>query len=409
MLQHEAMTLPTATDEADLVARTASLIALAGFAPYVAGHLVEPTDAYFPDEWMPTPAGVAQLAARVLDYAGIDEVAIDARHADADEPRPAPLSDDEPAPGVWALTVEAHRIGLAVDLDQLDDRLALLATLARIAATVFRLRQAITPGPAESEARDLDVTAAYLGFGLITTNAAHRFRARRPVNDMGDGRAAPLYAHRRLGALTPGEQACLLALHQQARAAPAVDRKAIAAQLEPNQRTWFLDACKRLAARDVLAELGLPPRESWPRPRPRPSAPVTSLVRAQRAVPTAIARGGVGGVHAGEPVFRAASSYAAPYGGYGLLAGLLAALLVGLAGLAGPVMIAVALGVPTVLTVLGARRPRDLCAGARCGMPLPSHATRCPSCGGTVAGRLLPGETRLDAEERLGLDAGDLA
>ena len=67
-----------------------------------------------------------------------------------------------------------------------------------------------------------------------------------------------------------------------------------------------------------------------------------------------------------------------------------------------------AIGAAAVISVggavIGSRVRRDHCADSRCNRILAPELTRCPGCGGTIAGTLLRGENRLEAEERLGVN-----
>ena len=67
---------PASTSDA-LVADLRALIARHGAERFLAGPLVEPTPAFFPDAWSPDDAGVLSLARRVFVLAGLGEVRIE--------------------------------------------------------------------------------------------------------------------------------------------------------------------------------------------------------------------------------------------------------------------------------------------------------------------------------------------
>ncbi len=391
--------LPSVAERSWLMSETAALIARAGLEPYVAAPLVEPTDRYFPDEWHPDEGGVARLARRVLDHAGLGEVAIDVS-----------VSDEAIAEGIAVTALAKDSVQLAADRDHLDDPLALIATLARIAAATLRARAELVDAVPDQEARCIDVATVYLGFGLITTNAAYRYRA------SGERRgytAITRWKHTRLGALSPEAMAYLLAVQQAARDASSKEIRAIVRQLETNQATFFEAAYTELATDVVARELALPDRATWPArraPPPETEGQAAKFLRALAApapaLPTAVAVTAPSGGNAGQPVFRALRTRAMAGGFIGLMGSMVPVIIASVNGFGGLALAALA-GVPLLGMLAGRRLRRHVCAGRGCEQTLPDDAERCASCGGRIAGTLLPGENRLEAEERLQLTSGD--
>src|SRR5450432_592905 len=126
-----AIPLPTVAERAALAADLAALIAKADCDVFVAAPLVEPNDRYFPDPWQRDSEGVARLARRVFAYAGLEAVEIEVVPG---------TSDNKHTVGMWLIDATAERLQVAADRERMDDPLALIATLARHAAIIFRLR-----------------------------------------------------------------------------------------------------------------------------------------------------------------------------------------------------------------------------------------------------------------------------
>ena len=73
--------------------------------------------------------------------------------------------------------VDAARLRPGAALAYLTDPLTAVAELAHLAAYMFRARHDLCVSDDEEERRLIDLTALYLGFGIIMTNAAYRYRA----------------------------------------------------------------------------------------------------------------------------------------------------------------------------------------------------------------------------------------
>ena len=183
---------------------------------------------------------------------------------------------------------------LRADRDRLDDPLAMIATFARFAAIVFRARHEIAGETAEVESRAIDATTVYLGLGIVTTNAAYRYRSEGEIRGQT---AITRWSHTELGALSPQAMAYLLALQLVARDAPSSERRAVARVLETNQAS-YLEAATRALDGDDIRKLGLPDRATWPARTPLPPATTGAAKQLVRAllpsagpgVPVAIAK-----------------------------------------------------------------------------------------------------------------------
>src|SRR5688572_1474815 len=222
--------MPTDEEREWIVAETAKLVERAGLERYIAHALVEPNDRWFPDEWHPDHNGVRKLAERVFQHAGLAGVTITTL-----------LADEGSDVALDPLAIEKDRVELEVDPAHLRDPLTLIAALARLAAIVLRLRHELAVDNEAHERELVDLTTIYLGFGIITTNAAYRYRAE---GRMEGYTAITNYSHDEQGALAADLMAWALALQIMARGGD--EKSDVARQLETNQAEVFGEACRQL-------------------------------------------------------------------------------------------------------------------------------------------------------------------
>lgn len=104
--------------------------------------------------------------------------------------------------------------------------------LAHEVAHAWRAARCSRGDDAGLEEQLTDVTCAYLGFGILSANAAHRFRT------WLDGQTA-WQESSRLGYLAPEDHCHLLALQAVARGASRRERRKIAGFLAPDQAAAF--------------------------------------------------------------------------------------------------------------------------------------------------------------------------
>ncbi|MBS2022574.1 MAG: hypothetical protein JST92_09200, partial [Deltaproteobacteria bacterium] len=160
-------------DEEWLLGALAELIEAAGAETFLAAPLIEPTPAHFPDPFDNDVPGAERIAHRLLRYAGL---------------RLQPLMNLDETQGAhgntaaWFAGINLGRavMGISDQILPAGDRV--VATLAHEVAHVWRAvgKHADRDGDAESrleEERLTDVTTVFLGFGILTTNGAYRFRA----------------------------------------------------------------------------------------------------------------------------------------------------------------------------------------------------------------------------------------
>jgi hypothetical protein len=367
---------------------------------------VEPTPAFFPDRFTPTAAGARVVAERLLGYAGLQghRAVVEVGVAEADER----TVQARPGAAAWFTGVQGFRCFFGVDERYLTDADGLVASMAHEVAHAFRRVHGLEGSGALPEEPATDATTVFLGFGVLTTNAAERLRTSGEFL----GTTAVIRSQQlRLGYLPPQAMAFLLAAQAVGRGAGWRERTRLARHLEPNQRAHFGSARAALARREreVLQALRLPAdRRGTPAPRPLRAVepPVAGPRPPARPAPTASLEP-TPPRDDGRPTFRVlgavrpvaglfgATVAALPFAVWSVASGARWPLLPGLAAAAW-------LGLRW-----GGRRP-DHCADPDCGATLLLDAARCPRCRRRVAGTIATADERLEAEERLEPRGGGL-
>lgn len=380
-----------------LTTETANLIAKGGLDSYVAQPLVEANDQWFPDEWHADDGGVVRLAKRVFEHAGMGDVEITAE-----------LAKNAGSRGILPTTVDDKRVVLLVDPDFLSDPLTNIALLVRLAAVVFRVRQGLEAADPDQEHRLIDLTTVYLGFGILTTNAAYRYRA---SGELRGNTAITRWSHDVQGTLPADMMAYALATQLVAREASAGEIKSVGKQLETNQRDVYETATRQLRPAYVQLALNLPARSKWPAMRAAPPAPTSTLPKLWRreasALPVAVVKSkNYLGHNSGRAVLRMRANRRWEYAFVAMFLSMFAAIPIAVKGYGGAAMGAM-IAIWVGGFVAGKRAIRETCSDSQCEMKLKASDERCPRCGGDIRGTVLPGENRLEAEERLGLNQGD--
>ncbi len=379
-----------------LATATATLIARAGIEPYVAAPLVEATDQWFPDEWHTDDAGVARLAKRVFEHAQLSDVEIVTN-----------LTTNNGERGIIATHVDANTVKLDVDPEYLIDPLTIITQLVSLAAVVFRVRHELEDDDHENERRLIDLTTVYLGFGILTTNAAYRYRA---SGELRGNTAVTRWSHDVQGTLPAEVMAYALATQLVARGASPAELRGVRRQLETNQADVFDNATRQLKSDYVVLALGLPARSKWPPRREPPPAPTSAMPRLWRKepnIPTATVKStGYLGHNTGRSVLRVPQNRRWEAGMIGLFVAMVPTIAIAVKGYGGLAMLAMA-GTWGLCVLGGSRWIRIMCSDPECGAKLKASDDKCPRCGGHIAGTVLKGENRLEAEERLGLNKAD--
>jgi len=395
---------PPAAEQEELLAGLADLVGRCGAEPLVSSLLLTPSPEFFPDRWGGGELSVRRLLLRLLRYAGLDALAVEvtiygiederAREGQPVGARGGNLSE------IWWVNLGGAKARFGVEGSVLADPTAAAAAAARATAQAFRAVHRLTAANAGQEARLVDVTAVFLGFGLLTADASLRYVSR-------GGRASQT----RLGSLSPQAVCFLLA----ARLA-AVERpdpkglKRLLEGLQANQRAFVRRSLAALARREtpVASSLGLPPAEQWPARRSRAAlaGPLAGEGEEEAAQEEeAVEDRGVVGKNAGKPVFRVERRSG---GRFARLAVMATMILGGMATrpqmgelLAMSDVMAAGLGLGALAFLIGSLVRERRCSEPKCGASLRPEMTICPRCGGSVMGAIKHPRERLAAEEAL--------
>ena len=409
----DGLMLPPQDDRRWLQEQLRALIVALGPGPLATSLIVEPSARFFPDPWGGGDGSVRRLLARLCGYAGLPDPRITVRIYDADPPRRGEVLGKPVTPRgaqelvVWLISFKPPAAGLGpggeldvgVEASAMADPASLVAACARVIAHAHRLAHNLPV----SDAYDprIDVGAVYLGFGLLTADAALRFTSRTTTGAV-QNRRVPL----RLGSLPPQAVCFLLAIQVHVRGEGRAERQRLARALQANQAAFFRHSFAAIERMDppIGVQLGVPARDHWPAP-PSLAALTAPLAREPEAEPEARRDEdrGVAGMNTGKPVFLVDRSMAPRLGrvlfmGALMLGGVLSRMSpdqgVGMSNIA---VIAAGLG----LAGLGlGRLVRDRrCSEPKCGGPLTPGLKVCPRCGGDVVGTIANAKDRLAAEE----------
>lgn len=417
----DGLMLPPLDNRRWLQDQLRALVAARTAAPLTTALLVEPSARFFPDPWGGGEASVRRLLQRVCAYAGMAGLRVAVRIYEAEPTRRGEVLGKPPVRNgqelsVWLARVspppagrpETGEIEVGVESSALVDPASLVAACARMISHAYR----VVHGLATTDAYDprIDVTAVYLGFGMLTADAALRFVTRTSTGVM-QSRRTPL----RLGSLPPQGVCYLLAAQIHVRGEGRAERQRLAKGLQANQAAFFRHAYAAIERMDppVAVQLGVPSKEQWPTP-PSLADLTAPLADADSKEPeTRLDEDrGVADMNRGKPVFMVDRSMAPRLGrvlfmGALMLGGVLSRMSPGSGGglsnysnysnYSNIAVIAAGLG----LAGLGIGRLfRDRrCSEPRCGAPLRPALLACPRCGGNIVGTIGHSKQRLAAEE----------
>ncbi|MDC0715388.1 hypothetical protein [Nannocystis bainbridge] len=411
----DGLMLPPLDERRTLLDQLTALVKARGPAPLLVAPLVEPSARFFPDRWQAGEGSLRRLVRRLLGYAGLGQLRVEVVIYDADPSHRGEVLGKPSSPRghdlvVWLAALERDLVKVGAESSAMIDPHTIVAAAARVVAHVYR-RHFGLPTTDAFDPR-IDLTGVYLGFGVLTADAALRYTTRTAAGPMQTRRTPA-----RLGVLSPQSLCFLLAAQLHARGLPRAERQRIGKLLQANQAAFLRHAYAALdrAEPPVAAQLGLPAPEQWP-PAPDLAALTIPFTDDPDAAPEARRDEeiGVAGVNAGKPVFRVERSMAARLGrtlGMGalMLGGVVAGMKGGLQLNAGTIpMIALGLGVSGL--ILGRFLRESRCSEPRCGASLAAGDQVCPRCRGDVVGVIHHPRERLAAEEawrRAQPDAGE--
>ncbi len=361
-------TLPPPEERAALLDALAELISKHGCADFVRGPIHRATPESFPDGWAPTPEGVEAMIRRICSWSRVamKDIEIEAFEPEAVETHGADgeWSYQRHGAAAWYAGHDEGTLFFGVAYDQLEDAEALAGVLAHEVAHAWRDARAVMVDDDELEEQLTDITADFLGYGVLTSNNAFRHRSSGGIEGTrtatSDG-----------GYLSPQAHSFLLAAQLAARGNPRAERSAVREALDRTQRA-ALDAALALPELEPSAlrkRLAIGEPEQWPEPEPRPHLPVAVV---QALDP--------GGDDEDEAPQRDPSDVAARVTKSSTL-------MFGLAVTIASVPLALMIS-PLVLAVvpvgffIGSRLGSVRCSA--CDMVLKADEARCPQCGRTL-------------------------
>ena len=391
--------LPTEQEQSWLLAELATLVRGCGWERFIRGPIVEPTPRFFPTKWTSDGSGFYWTTRRLMVLAGLEH-----REA-AIEVYPVGLSPDEHAVA-WFCDTGGRICHFGVNVGLVRGADQFVAAMAHEVAHAYRAEHGLRRAETLEDEILTDLTTVYLGFGLLSTNAAYEYRKRA---ELVGSYAVTEWSHNSIGYLPAPALAFLLAVQMVVRRADPQTIHHLHGLLEPTQRATFDLAVKRLQPRAnrVATELGIPEPAWWPAATTPDviAGPLEGTPRVIQVVAPAMPP-----PNAGRPVFRVRHTSANRAGAVGAMLGLV----VGFAGLivysvhTDPIP-KLFVFVPVLVTILGGivggriggRRRWDLCCDPTCQAILPDDAVDCPGCGGRISGRIRHENDRLAAAEAL--------
>lgn len=403
----DGLLLPPLEDRHWLLEQLHALVVARGAGPLTTALLVEPNPRFFPDRWGGGEASMRRLLLRLCAYAGLTELRVVVAIYDAEPARRGEVLGKPAVRGgqelsVWLAGLAGGELRVGVEATAMMDPVTLVASAARVVTHAYRVVHGLMPLTGDAYDPKIDLTTVYLGFGLLTADAALRFTTRNAAGAV-QSRRTPL----RLGSLPPQAFCYLLAAQVHVRGEGRAERQRIARGLQTNQAAFFRHAYAAIERMDppIATQLGVPAREQWPAP-PSLAALTAAMPGDDDPTEPETRRDedhGVLGMNAGKPVFMVDRSMAPRLGrvlfmGCLMLGGVASRMSQGDGvGMGSIAVIAVGLG----LGGLGIGRLfRDRrCSEPKCGGPLGPDVRVCPRCQGEVVGTIKHPRERLAAEE----------
>lgn len=241
----------------------ADLIRREGSDRFLASPIIGPTPQCFPDPWTPDVAGARRVALRLMSYAGLDEFDVQLERFSTEAWHPARVLDSQSPP----IAAGRHAVALFAGIEEgvcyfgvadrhLGSPEILVAALSHEVAHAWRRTKGLETGDEATEEYLTDLTTVYLGFGILTCNAAYRYRS-------GSLFRTSYYSHDSTGYLGPEWLCYLLAIQCRTR---DEDPEGIRGLLEPTQADLFGRAHEMLDREQLAARLSLPSLDGSPPP-----------------------------------------------------------------------------------------------------------------------------------------------
>lgn len=396
----DELLLPDAEERDAILDAIAGLVHRRGYEHLALAPLVEPDERHFPDRWAGGEASVRRIVQRLLVYADLE--ALEPVVEVEDDVGLGPMSPVGVGSPGWFHKLDGGKPVIRVRESSLRDPFVLVPALARAVTAAFRAHHGLAVREPLAEERFVDLTAVFLGFGLVTLPALVRHHTSRAG-------ARVRSAVSRVGAVEPRALSFALAVVLTVRGTDDKRRKAIAALIGDNPATFVTAATTWLRALDppLLDRLGIPPRATWPDPPALSmlTAPLPDDGAAMSQEQRRDEERGVVGMNAGKPVFRVERSKALRMAKLLGMPVLLLGMLFGRAQMGIEIEMwkasLLAAGLALVGLVIGRMLPDARCSEPRCGESLTADQTTCPRCGGRIAGVIHHPRERLAAEDAL--------
>jgi hypothetical protein len=351
--------------------------------------IVEPTPRFFPDPWSFSIEGLDRMARRLMQYAGLD--GLDVSIGTFVEPRPPGQYRDLPKLRSIVATFLGIHEGcclIGYNEESRSDPEFVAGAMSHEVAHAFRDHSQI-PRSSESNEEELltDLTACYLGFGILAT--MHSCRWHR------------LTRKESAGYLPPQALAFLLGLQITVRGFESRESKRLLRHLEPDQRYYVRTAMDTLRERrdEIMDRLGLKPELAK-----QPPNDLSEILRplaeyVERPWMVAFPRVEFPDFNARRPVFAVQKSKAERYYALGAFLGLVAGVIVA-AVLGQPLAgLAILILAPVFGACYGRFQRYEVCSGRECEALLAPSMTTCPSCLRLIAGRIRHPNDSLEAED----------
>lgn len=292
----------------------------------------------FPDEWAPDVEGVRLMALRLMRHAGLD--GLDAEVIEQIDEDEEVGVEGPPSVGgqdrsfhregavAWFMGIEDGIALFGIEPSQLSDAEQLAGTVAHEVAHAYRRHHALVVEDRDLEEQLTDLTTVYLGFGVLTANAADRYRS---SGGLDGAQIVTQWRRQQSGYLSAATMSFLLAAQVAVRAGGRAERRQVKAALELNQGAAFSEALGWLDDRiqAVRERLCVPPDP--PPVRARDDAEARPMALERRPVLDGPGTSPSSGEeadarsrrNAGEPIFGVARSgmELVPAGLAGLVAG----------------------------------------------------------------------------------------
>lgn len=394
--------LPTREDQLWLLRELAAIVRVRGAEQFLQSPIVEPTPEFFPDPVTSLWTGLDRVTRRLMQYAGLGglDLTIEAFEGDDDELHDASAAGEwrRCVAGVFA-GIEGGRCRFGINAGLKPDLEDLAGVMAHEVAHAYRCHHQLQRDDRDAEELATDITAAYLGFGILTANNSHRYR--KEGSQQGQY-AVTSWSSSAFGYIPTQHHCFLLAAQIVARGRQPSPRKAIYRQLETNQAAFVKAAVRELEQDEqglatALGILSMAPVGAARRPEEILTV-LEPLPVDTSPTPFESARKW----NRGEPIFRIRHTreFAMPW--FATCVGVIAvvASTAWLTAWSGAVA-AVLAGV-IESRWRGKRYHRyDRCSDRSCALILAPDLARCPNCGGEVIGTLDSLESALEMSDKI--------